>query len=258
MPAVAPAGVTEPQGASGKNLAEPPADTAAAVPAAAEAAVIPAAAPDWPGDDLVARSQPLAWGALYRAWGLEQGAGDPCRQAARQGLRCRSARGGLDELRRLDRPAVLELRNGRGQAWFATLTGIDDGAATVEIDTESRKLPLEALGAQWSGQYVLLWRLPPEASETLRAGDRGPAVAWLARQLAKAQGRTIDPGRDAVFDEALVRQVRQFQLAQGLIPDGAVGPQTLVRIAGIGDDKAPRLRPRASSTCMSISVAWSD
>jgi general secretion pathway protein A len=37
--------------------------------------------------------------------------------------------------------------------------------------------------------------------------------------------------------------VKQFQLAQGLIPDGAVGPQTLIRLAGVGDRSAPKLLP---------------
>ena len=244
-PSGAPTATESPSAPARTAAAEAPAEAARAEHPAPEAAVISPAAADWPGDESLPRSQQLAYDALFGAWGLDQATGDPCRHAARQGLRCRSARGGLDELRRVNRPAVLDLRNGRGQAYHATLTGLDDRAATLAIGTEARTVPLDLLAAQWSGQYLLLWRLPPEASESIRAGDRGPAVAWLARQLAKAQGRTVDPGRDPVFDDALVRQVKQFQLAQGLIPDGAVGPQTLVRVAGVGDEKAPRLRPKA-------------
>ena len=66
---------------------------------------------------------------------------------------------------------------------------------------------------------------------------------WLMRQLAAEQGKTVEPGKDPLFDEALVRQVKQYQLAQGLIPDGAVGAQTLMRLAGIADPSAPRLMP---------------
>src|SRR5262249_30118291 len=43
----------------------------------------------------------LAYAALFHAWGLSYPGGDACREAARQGLRCRVARGGLDELRQL-------------------------------------------------------------------------------------------------------------------------------------------------------------
>jgi general secretion pathway protein A len=36
--------------------------------------------------------------------------------------------------------------------------------------------------------------------------------------------------------------VKQFQLAQGLVPDGAVGPQTLMRLSAVADPGAPKLR----------------
>ena len=86
--------------------------------------------------------------------------------------------------------------------------------------------------------------MPPDAQETIRAGERGPAVQWLIGQLAEAQGRVSDTGKDPLFDDVLERQVKQFQLAQGLIPDGAVGPQTVMRLAGVGDRSAPKLLPR--------------
>ena len=66
-------------------------------------------------------------------------------------------------------------------------------------------------------------------------------MAWLARQLAQAQGRTVEPGAAPVFDEALLRQVKRFQLAEGLIPDGVVGTRTLMRLAGVADKTAPKL-----------------
>ncbi len=66
-------------------------------------------------------------------------------------------------------------------------------------------------------------------------------MAWLARQLAQAQGRTAETGEAPLFDEAVLRQVKQFQLAEGLIPDGVVGTRTLMRLAGVGDTTAPTL-----------------
>ena len=85
--------------------------------------------------------------------------------------------------------------------------------------------------------------MPPDAQENIRSGERGPAVQWLIGQLAQAQGRVAEPGKDPLFDDVLKRQVKQFQLAQGLIPDGAVGPQTVIRLAGVGDRSAPKLLP---------------
>jgi general secretion pathway protein A len=205
-----------------------------------------AALPDtleWPADELRSRSRAIAYAALFRAWGADYKGADACRQAEGLGLRCRSARAGLDELRRLDRPAVLLMRDGQGREFHAALVALEDKSATFAIGAATRTVALGALAAQWSGQYTLLWRMPADAQENIRSGERGPTVRWLIGQLAQAQGRVADTGKDPLFDEALRRQVKQFQLAQGLIPDGAVGPQTAVRLAGVGDRTAPKLLP---------------
>ena len=141
----------------------------------------------------------------------------------------------------MNRPAVLLLRDGQGREFHATLSALDDKTATFALGTHTRTVAIGALAAQWSGQYTLLWRMPPDAHENIRSGERGPAVAWLARQLAQAQGRAAEPAVDPLFDQVLLRQVKQFQLAAGLIPDGVVGPRTLMRLAGVADDTAPKL-----------------
>jgi general secretion pathway protein A len=167
-----------------------------------------------------------------------------CHEAESLGLRCRSARGGLDELRRLNRPAVLLMRDGQGREFHAALVALEDNTATFAIGAVTSTVALGALAAQWAGQYTLLWRMPADAQENIRSGERGPAVQWLIGQLAQAQGRVAEPSKDALFDDVLKRQVKQFQLAQGLIPDGAVGPQTVMRLAGVGDRSAPKLLSR--------------
>jgi general secretion pathway protein A len=157
------------------------------------------------------------------------------------GLRCRTARGGLDELRELNRPAVLLLRDGQGREFHATLSALDDKTASFALGAHTTTVAISALAAQWSGQYTLLWRMPSDAHENIRLGERGPAVAWLTRQLAQAQGRAAEPGENPLFDQAVLRQVKQFQLTEGLIPDGVVGPRTLMRLAGVADKTAPKL-----------------
>jgi general secretion pathway protein A len=236
-------------------MAKPTAQTLATAPAPATAptkeAPVTQAKPtaalpetlEWPAAEPRARNKAIAYAALFRAWGAEYNGADACQQAEGLGLRCRSARGGLDELRRLNRPAILLMRDQQGQEFNATLVGLTDKTATFAIGAATSTIALRALGTQWSGQYTLLWRMPPDARESIRAGARGPAVQWLIGQLAQAQGRVADSSKDALFDDAVVRQVRQFQLAQGLIPDGAVGPQTVVRLAGVGDKTAPKLLP---------------
>ena len=232
------------------TMAKPAAQTIAAGPAKAapvKEARPTAALPDtleWRADEPRSRSKAIAYAALFRAWGGDYKGADACDQAAGLGLRCRSARGGLDELRRLNRPAVLLMHDDQGREFHAALVALADKTATFTIGAETRTVALGALAAQWAGHYTLLWLMPPDAREYIRAGERGPAVQWLIRQLAQAQGRVADTSKDPQFDEVLGRQVKQFQLAQGLIPDGAVGPQTVMRLADVGDRSAPKLLPR--------------
>ncbi|MBE0613911.1 MAG: AAA family ATPase [Burkholderiales bacterium] len=203
-----------------------------------------AALPDtlaWPADLAFGDSRALAYAALFRAWGAEYPGGDACKQAEGLGLRCYSARAGLDELRELNRPAVLLLHDREGREFHAVLNALDDKSLGFAMGGQTVTVAIGALAAQWSGQYTLLWRMPAEAHENIRAGERGPAVVWLRRQLAQAQGRADDEGQEPSFDQELLRQVKQFQLDQGLVPDGVVGPRTLMRLAAVADETAPKL-----------------
>jgi len=211
--------------------------------AATAAAGLPATL-EWPANEPRSRSEAIAYAALFRAWGADYGWADACRQAEGLGLRCRSNEGGLDELRQLNRPAALLMRDDQGGTFHAALVALDDKTATFAIGAKTRTVSAGALATQWMGQYTLLWRVPPDAREYIRAGERGPAVQWLIEQLAQAQGQVVEPGRIGLFDDALERQVKQFQRAQGLVPDGVVGPQTVMHLAAVGDRSAPELLPR--------------
>ena len=221
--------------------AAPASAASAVVPARQAAAAAPAAMLEWPADHAIGDSSALAYAALFRAWGADYKGADACRQADSLGLRCYSARGGLDELRELNRPAVLLLSDNQGRDFQAMLSALERDSASFTLGDQTRTISIGALAAQWSGQFTLFWRVPPEARDDIRQGEHGPAIAWLARQLAQAQGRAAPPGKDAQFDQALLREVKQFQLAQGLVPDGLVGPRTLMRLAGAADTTAPKL-----------------
>ncbi len=231
--------------AAAKPLAAPVA-AAAAKPAQKDATAAPALADslEWPADRPLADSSALAYAALLKAWGADYQGGDVCKQAVSLGLRCRSARGGLDELRELNRPAVLLLHDAQEREFSALLTALDAKSASFALGAQMHKVAIGALAAQWSGQYTLLWRMPPEAHDNIRLGERGPAVVWLRRQLAQALGHTPEPDENAPFDQELLRRVKQFQLAEGLIPDGVVGTRTLMRLAGVADKNAPELARR--------------
>ncbi|MBU1424933.1 MAG: AAA family ATPase [Gammaproteobacteria bacterium] len=196
---------------------------------------------EWPAAEPLQRSKEMAYTALFRAWGADYQEGDECLQAEALGLKCLSARGGLDELRQMNRPAVLQLSDKQGRKFHATLTLLDDRVAVFNVGNETRAVAIGALAEQWSGQYTLLWRKPPVEQQQIRPGDRGPDVEWLRNQLAQINGTVADATQEPVFDEAMVRQVRQFQLAHDLPPIGIAGPQTILRLSGVADMSAPKL-----------------
>ncbi len=221
---------------------QPPAQTKANVQAKSAKPAAPSpVALEWPAAEPQSLSEAMAYAALFRAWGADYRREGACRQAENMGLRCLTARGGLDELRQLNRPAVLQMQGSQGQKFHATLTRLDDRSATFTVGVESRTIPLSALAEQWSGHYTLLWRTPPVERKKIRQGDRGPDVDWLNMQLAQIHGKTAETVKDPVFDEAMVREVKQFQLVQGLTPDGTVGPQTMMRLSAALDTLAPKL-----------------
>lgn len=187
----------------------------------------------WPADQANYLSKEMAYHALFKHWDVTYVPHEhitACQQAQAQGLRCLNARGSLGSLRRMNRPAVLRLLDDQGQEFYATLTSLSGKTATFVIGTETRTVAVKDLELLWLGGYTLLWRMPPEYQGNIIPGYQGPEVEWLNKQLALIQGRTAQPRKNPVFDDALVKQVKEFQLAQGLVPDGIVGTQTLIQL----------------------------
>ncbi len=203
----------------------------------------PAAVPatlEWPADEPRSRSKVMAYSTLFQAWGVKYDAGDRSPPES-GGLRCKNVRGGFDELKQFNRPAVMSLKDRRGREFHATLTALYADLATVTIGTITRSVTHRALITQWSGNYTIAWRSPPFAQENIWPGERGPAVQWLRKQLVILQNTPADVTDDPLFDDALVERVKQFQRTHGLIPDGAIGDATLMRLCSMADPTAPSL-----------------
>jgi general secretion pathway protein A len=199
---------------------------------------------DWPEGQPKAQSETMAYAALFKRWGtaFDAAAGAPaCRQAEDQGLHCLSDRGGLDDLRHLGVPALLQLSDAQGDGVYALLARLDEETATLELGSETRTVPVPELAARWSGAYTLLWRVPPDYRAPLQAGARGAAVDWVRIALAKANGQAVTAKKGEVYDQGLAAQIRAFQIAQGLSPDGIAGPNTLVRLLARTDPATPLL-----------------
>jgi len=200
---------------------------------------------EWPATSQLSNSKELAYAALFKIWGAGYQEGNACKQAEAIGLRCFTARGWLDDLHQLNMPAVMLMHDAQGEEFHAALIRLDDKSATFVVGGENRDVSLGALAQQWSGHYTLLWRVPPVASAKLRAGDYGPDIGWLAGQLAQLEGKTVENSGGRLFDEAIRREVKKFQIARGLTPDGRVGAQTMMHLSSMADD-TPKLNPKLS------------
>ncbi len=197
----------------------------------------------WPPDKPIQQSKDMAYQALFSRWNIPyQNPGSAyCQQARTHGLECLDLRTGLRNLLQLDRPAVLKFFDEQGKEFYATLTSVRGQTAELLVGGESKRVDLKEIEARWFGDCTLLWRLPPKFRGDIRPGDKGAGIGWLDTQLAIIQGRTTQTKIRSVYDGALAKQVKQFQLSRGLAPDGIVGPQTVILLNTAAGSDEPLL-----------------
>ena len=194
----------------------------------------------WPADEPISDSQSLAFEALFKQWGAAfkvELFSSACQQAQAQSLACLSGKASLDDLYKFNRPAVLKLYDGQGREFYATLTGLRGRQAQFIAGSKHLTVSFDEISLRWLGDYTLLWRMPPNYQGMIKVGDRGPQVDWLYEQLSKVQNKPVGNKTNVIFDEAMSREVKKFQLTSGLQPDGIVGPHTLILLnTAVGAD----------------------
>ena len=216
-----------------------PAAAPAVAPAAASAAAPAAAEPQappllpTPGLAVFPTDEAGAWRDLAPLWGWQVPAamaGDPCLGARSQQLRCyRTAAGTLVQLRQIDRPVLLVLRDGNGPPRFARLLSLGTQRAVLAASEQRYAVSIDDLARLWRGEFSTFWRVPDGYQRPLEAGTVGPAVDTLARSLALLRGDPPPlPGQVLAGD--LASRLAAFQLAQGLKPDGLAGPTTFMQL----------------------------
>jgi general secretion pathway protein A len=204
---------------------------------------------EWASDKPMVQSESMAFQALFDLWNVSHQAGKdirPCELAESSGLSCLTGHVGLQDLLRLNHPAVLRLEEGQGSSYSVALTAVEGRTATVTVGTQSRTVSLDELEQRWRGEFTLLWRAPPQYTGSLQVGDRGPVVDWLKQNLLKTEGRPEAPSEEGkLFDPSFQEVVKRFQTANGLKSDGIVGPHTIIRLNAdvySGDPHLTRLR----------------
>ncbi len=188
-----------------------------------------------------ARNLNAAYRALAILWGVTLADGEPCRIAQQQDLYCLSSGKGLAEIREINRPGILTLRDDQDRPYYALLLGLAGEHAVLRIDGVTETVSQDALARRWRGDFASFWRGPEGYAKDLKKGERGNVVDWVATQLASIDGAGT-PAPDQPYNDALIARVRRFQLARGLRPDGMAGPQTLMRLSSLAGLSEPRLQ----------------
>ena len=191
---------------------------------------------------------------LAALWGEQLPAGDACQAGARAGLRCLHSRGGIAELRVLDTPAMLALRDGQGVEQLALLTRLHGETATLMLDGKQQSLSLAQLAQRSDGSFTTFWRAPRSWRDEVPLGARGADVDWLAQRLAQQRGLPA-PAANLPLDAEMQGQLRAFQQSQNLRADGLAGPKTYIRLRQLGDNAEPRLSSAAPAVAASAATA---
>ena len=197
------------------------------------------------GDNTIA-----AYRSLFSLWGRDF---DPrrdttaCQHASDTGLRCLHKTGNLNSLRKINRPAILQLYDRLGNATHVVLTSLHGKQATLHTGKQQYIVNTDDLDQHWLGEYSLFWQPPPFYKNALTPGNNGPMVQWLDQQMARLYEQSGAPTINDKYDGELIDKVKRFQLSKGLIPDGIAGPLTFIHLNTELGKNTPLLSPSKAS-----------
>ncbi|MGN6093637.1 MAG: AAA family ATPase [Luteibacter jiangsuensis] len=178
------------------------------------------------------------WGELLARWQVtskETSVANAinCDATIFAGFACVSGRGSLDQLRRFDRPLVLELDDANAKQQVL-LVGAGDENVRLYLGGKYVELTRDAFQHVWNGRFYAVFRVDPAMPAKLSRGDRGEGLGWiLARLPAPAGGAAAQP---ATFDGSVEARVRALQQRFGIAADGVVGPETMFALSSLEAD----------------------
>ncbi|MCU0241416.1 MAG: AAA family ATPase [Vicinamibacteria bacterium] len=134
----------------------------------------------------------------------------------------------LDQVQRLDLPAVLEMFHpARRDTCFLALLRIEGATAFIADGAKGAwPITLAELDRYYTRQAAFAWR-----DEARLLEDEQARAVWTHAELARRGYREVD----------LVQAVTRFQREQQLAADGAIGARTLMTLYALTDSPRPRL-----------------
>lgn len=195
-------------------------------------------------------SLPVAFRELFELWGLDYRASESpvaCDFAEGEGLRCLQNKGARRSLEFLDRPAILQLRNGNGDSHYAVLSGLQDNRATIELPSGRREVTFSSLEPYWFGEFTVLWEAPAYILGDAAGSERGNGgVAeqiWMGSKMMELASRYAENRQEEsrVNRMPIEEQVRWYQQQRGLTVDGIAGAMTIIQMNNDLESAVPRL-----------------
>jgi hypothetical protein len=168
-------------------------------------------------------------------------------EAAKRGLELDSFNGKMDELLRLDAPALLVLsRKGTRGTLLVALTGSRDGKIRIHPQLLGKSAFSRAeLAPFWSGRAYILWRNGEKIRLPLARGAAGNDVIRVQILLQAAGAGSLEV--NGTYDENTEKAVREFQKSRKISTTGKVGTLTLIRLyrAALGPSSpGPAAQPK--------------
>ena len=208
----------------------------------------------WQDRLAMASRQQDPYHTLFELWGielpevLEQ---SPCEYALGHQLDCWHRRGGINSIKRMNRPALLKMISTEGQLFYAVLKAIDksDRLHLVAAD-QTIDLTEDKLDDVWTGEYTLLWKRPENYRDTIYPGDTDQTVGWLSEQLASLTDYGPPIKESLSYNYDMENHIRLLQKRCGIFVDGLVGRETLIKINTL-TGKPPKLQQ--SEGCSGVS-----
>ena len=192
-----------------------------------------------PASSIAGVDEPTALRELAGLWETPLPAGAPCEAALVVNLRCHQGKGGLYELRMLDRPAVVMLHDGPSTR-YALLTGLDGSRATLVSGGVTQRVAIASLVQQLGGEFTTLYKMPRGFRSQLVAGAQGADVDWIAQRLAQINDEDPPPVERPLGKHTRA-MLKAFQMSQNLKSDGVAGPLTYMRLNQLSGVTEPRL-----------------
>jgi general secretion pathway protein A len=144
-------------------------------------------------------------------------------------LQCLKGSSDLKRLIDLNRPAVLKLFDDKGNSFYALLKSVQGQSITLYLADRDLTIETGELAKKWLGEYTLFWKVPPSWRGEIRPGEAGRHLQWLAQLMAKKTGDSRFALKKT-YDQEMVKEIKKFQLEEGLVPDGVIGVHTVIHL----------------------------